>query len=131
MSTPAGTGPLALLDLPDPCLMGTGDAVAAYGLALRLLTPPGVLEALGDPAPYDSLDLRAYVGSRLSPQALRDLESACNQVLGQDERADSVSCSLSLSGGVLAATVQAEGAAGPFGFVLSVDDASSTTFRSL
>lgn len=130
MSTPAGVGVLALLDLPDPCVLGEGDVVAAYGLALRLLTAPGAMELVGDPYPYASIDLRQSVGSRFPTGGARALEQQARDVLNQDERAASVDCSIVLSGGALVATVHAQGAAGPFGFVLSVDAVGAATLRS-
>lgn len=129
MATPAGTGPLALLDLPDPCIMGTGNDVAAYGLAARILTPPNAAEEWGEPTPVASVDLRQAMGSRLDAAGLRSWERACEAALGQDDRVDSVSVSLSLVNRILRASVSCEGAAGPFSFVVTVDNASAQVFR--
>lgn len=131
MTTPAGTGPLALLDLPDPCILGTGNDVAAYGLAARLLTPPDAPAEWGEPLPVACLDLRAFIGSRLDERGRADLERQCNAVLGQDERCSSVTATITLvraAGSLVSAitcTVRAVGAAGPFSFVVSVDNVTA------
>jgi hypothetical protein len=126
VSTPAGTGPLALLDLPDPCVMGTGDIVAAYGLAARLLTPPDAPAEWGEPEPVACLDLRAALGSRLDDDAVADWQRRCNEVLAQDERVSSVSATLTFANGVLTCVVRAVGAAGPFTFTLTVDQVNAS-----
>jgi hypothetical protein len=123
-----GIGIIALLDLTDVAVFGTGNELVAYGLAMRLLTPSGALVECGDPSPYDSLNLRDYLGARLSDT--RSLEAACNQVLGQDERADSVSATVSFSAGVIRVAVHFENAAGPFDFVLAVDQVTASLIGS-
>lgn len=135
MTTPAGTGPLALLDLPDPCLMGTGDVVAAYGLAARLLTPADAPAEWSEPTPVACLDLRAFIGSRLDERGRADIERQCNAVLGQDERCSSVTATITLerAGGSLVSSikcvVRAIGAAGPFSFVVSVDNVTAAILQ--
>ena len=127
MTTPAGTGPLALLDLPDPCVLGTGDDVAAYGLAARLLTPPDAPAEWSEPLPVACINLAAFVGSRLDERGRADIERQSNAVLGQDTRCASVAASITLDraigGNVVAirCAVSAVGSSGPFSFVVSVD----------
>lgn len=131
MATPAGTGPLALLDLPDPCVLGTGDDVAAYALAARLLTPPDAPAEWGEPEPVLCLDLRAALGSRfdLAGKGLADLHAQANRCLAQAQEASGASCTLSYSGGTITCVVSAQGAAGPFSFVISVDAVTAQILR--
>lgn len=129
MATPAGIGPLALTDLPDPCLLGSGNDVAAYGLAARLLTPPDAPAEWNEPKPVACIDLRAALGSRLDQQGIADWERKANEVLGQDTRCTSVTATLTFSGGELFCSIQAVGAEGPFSFVFPVNDETAALLR--
>lgn len=127
MATPTdyGTDVRALDDLPDPDALVSGDLNVAYALGRRLLQPTGVLLEIGDEEPYDSLDLREYLGKRLSPQEVRDLEAACERVLAQEERVETVSASVTFVAGAIAVSVSGEGSEGPFDLVLTVDNVTA------
>lgn len=120
-----GTDIAAVDDLPDPEVLCSGEDNVVRALARRLLQPPGVMEEIGEPDPYDSIDLRDWQGRRLSDSDLRDLEAQATQVLAQDERVLSVEVSAAFAGRVLSLEANGNGTEGPFAFILSVDDVSA------
>lgn len=129
MATDYGTDVAAVTDLPDPEQLASGEANVVRALARRLLTPTGTLEAIGDTEPYDSIDLRDYLGGRLGATELAELQQAAVQVLEQDPRVLSADVEAAYSAGRLEVTVNGEGTEGPFSFVLAVDDVTAAILR--
>lgn len=129
MATPAGVGILALLDLPDPCVLGTDNDVAAYTLAARILTSPDAPAEWNEPQPVICIDLRAALGSRLDRAGLDEWQARANEALGQADEVESAAATLTFAGGVLRCVVQAVGSAGPFAFVISIDSVSAQILR--
>lgn len=115
-----GTGIYALTDRPDPEVRCSGNTLVAVRLARRLLTPNGAFEAIGDTHPYESLNLRDWLGMRPTPDQVAELNSSMVQVLGTDERVSSVSAVATFAGGQLSVAVSGETAAGPFNFVVEL-----------
>jgi hypothetical protein len=127
-----GSDLAAIDDLFDPELEVDGDLNVAYALARRMLTPAGAMEEIGDTAPYDSIDIRDWLGKRFDLNdrtVLDELQIQCHQVISQDRRVSRVSVVATFTQGTLAVSVQAEGAEGPFSFVLSVDGVTVTFLR--
>lgn len=123
-------GPLALLDLPDPCLLGSDDDVVAYRLMARILTPPDAPAEWNEPTPVACIDLRAAVGSRFDAGSLSDWERRANEALGQDEECKSVSATLALDDDkVLRCLVEGVGAEGPFRFEIAIDGVTAELLR--
>jgi hypothetical protein len=124
MATDYGSDLAAIDDLFDPEVIVDGNLNVAYALARRLLTPAEAMEEIGDTAPYDSIDIRDWLGQRfqLSDRTvIDDLQIQCRQVLQQEKRVDRVSAIATYTQGTLSVAVQGEGADGLFSFVLSVD----------
>lgn len=133
MATDYGLDVQALDDLNDPEVIVSGGLNVAYALARRLLTPAGAMEEIGDTSPYDSLDIRAWLGARFSltdRSVIDDLQQQCRQVLSQDPRVDSVDVKINFNQGTLSVEVNGTGSAGPFSFVLSVDNVTAALLRS-
>lgn len=133
MSVDYGIDVLALDDLNDPEILASDALNLAYALARRLLTPAGAMAEIGDTAPYDSIDIREWLGKRISladDSALDDLRQQCRQVLSQDPRLDSVLVDVSFGGGLLSVSVDGTGAAGPFNFVLQTAGVTAAFLRS-
>lgn len=127
-----GTDVLALDDLVDPEQLVSDDLNLAYALGRRLLTPDGTMAAIGDTAPYDSIDLRDWLGQRLNPNdpnVLDDLQLQCRQVLSQDPRVDMVTVLATFAAGTLAVSVAGSGTDGPFSFVVKVDNLTAQILR--
>jgi hypothetical protein len=125
-ATDYGTGIQALDDLPDPVRLCSGATNAAYRAARRLLQRADAYEEIGVVEEYDCLDLRDYLGRRMSLQDVRDLENACEQVLSEDKFIATVTVSATLSANQISVEVRAEGSEGSFGFVLNVTNAGFT-----
>jgi len=130
MAIDYGTDIAALDDLPDPEVLVSGERNAAYAQGRRLLTPTGALEAIGDAAPYDSIDLREQLGARMSEQDLLDLQAQVHQVLSQDERVIRVEAQLTDTGRALQVEARHEGTAGPFDLVISIDSVTTTLLKA-
>lgn len=133
-ATDYGVDVAALDDLPDPEVLASGELNVAYALGRRLLQPAGALEEIGDTAPYDSLDLRDWLGKRMSEADRADLEAQVVHVLSQDERVLTVAATVTLTAGAgttrkITVAVEVEGTDGPFSFVLSVDGVTATLLR--
>src|SRR4051812_26109170 len=80
---------LALDDVTDPEALVSGNLNVAYALARRWCTSTGALDAIGDPGPYDSIDVREWFGARFSlldRTVLDDLQTQAQQVLMGDPR---------------------------------------------
>jgi hypothetical protein len=121
MATDYGTDVAAIDDLPDPEALVSDEMNVAYALARRLLTPAGAYEEIGDPDIYDSIDLRDYLGKRISETARADLEAAANRVLAEDPRVATVTATVTFAAGVLSVRVVGDGSDGPFSFVATVN----------
>jgi hypothetical protein len=130
MAVDYGTDIAALTDLPDPEVLVSGETNAAYAEARRLLTPTGALEEVGETAPYDSMDVRDWLGQRLDATTLDDLQAQVSQVLVEDPRALAADVSVPpLAAGALRISSQVEGTQGPFSFVLTVDGVTAMLLR--
>lgn len=117
---------LALDDLPDPEVLGQGELNVAYALARRLLQPANALAEIGEEKPFDSIDVRDWLGRRIDARDIRDLETQAAQVLEQDERVDRVDVSATRSSGQLRIEATGAGKDGPFELVLLVSEVSAT-----
>lgn len=102
MATPAtppqGTDIKALDDITDPEEYTTGAENVAYAQARRLLEPPNTHELVGDLEPYDSIDIRAWLGKRPTAQGLANMEADAADVLNRDERAANVDVTVDFTG---------------------------------
>jgi hypothetical protein len=116
-----GVDVAALDDLPDPEQLVSEEENVAYALGRRLITPEGALEELGDPEPYDSLDLNEYFAKRTDAQERATLAARATRVLSSDPRVRTVSVETSFANDTLSLTARGEGREGPFAFVLSTD----------
>src|SRR3954470_2662260 len=95
---------LALDDLTDPETMVGGNLNVAYAMARRWCTPTGALAAVGDPGPYDSIDVREWFGARFSlgdRSVLDDLQTQAQQVLVGDPRVESATVRATYAAGTL------------------------------
>lgn len=131
-ATDYGADALALLDLPEVEIMGTGDIVVAYAIGRRWLTPSGALEEIGDTEPYDSIDVREWLGRRFKVgdrSVLDDLQTQAAQVALGDLRVRSITVAATFTAGVLTLRGAGQGAKGPFSLVLSVDGLSAQILR--
>jgi hypothetical protein len=132
MAVDYGTDLLALDDITDPEILVSGDLNVAYALARRWLTPTSALEEIGDPEPYDSIDVREWLGNRFSLQdrtVLDDLQTQAQQVLLGDPRVETATVTATFVRGVLTLNGQGTGAAGPFTLVLAVDGVTAALLR--
>jgi len=119
-------------DCQDPEVIATGELNVANALARRLLTPTVAMAEIGDNAPYDSIDIREWLGRRFALSdrtVLDDLQQQCWQVMSQDKRVALVAVRATYAGGTLSIDVQATGTGGPFGFVLTVDGVTVALLR--
>lgn len=130
MATDYGLSLRVLDDLPVRADYVSGAETLAYALARRLITPSGGYNDCGDPSAYDSIDLRKYVGSRMSASDLAARQAEANAALQQDERVLTVSCVLTVGAGELLATVDGDGDEGPFRFVASIDEITATILEA-
>lgn len=123
-TTDYGTDLPALDDLPETDALISGPLNAAYAVARRWLTPSGGLADAGDPAPYESFDVRSYLGRRLEAGTLAEIEQLAARCAKQDVRVQSITVTASISDGILSLRAQVFGAGGPFNFVLNVSAVS-------
>jgi hypothetical protein len=133
MSVDYGVDVQALDDLNDPEILVSGDLNVAYALARRLLTDPEAMTEIGDTSPYDSINIRDWLGARfqLSDRSvIDDLQQQCRQVLSQDPRVVTVDVRITFNQGVLNVAVSVNGTNGPFAFVLSVNGVNAAFLRS-
>ena len=121
MATDYGVDVRAADDLPDPELLASGETNVAHALARRLLQDPSANEDVGEEEPYACLDLRDYLGKRITTQEQRDLEAACERCCSEDPRVETVTVSISFADRILTAEVSGTGTEGPFDLVISVD----------
>ena len=125
-----GTDLAALDDLPDLDALVSGDLNVAHALCRRLLTAPGALAEIGETEPYESINLRDYIGARLNAQEERDIARAADAAIKQDPRVESATVAIDFTGRKITATVQGSGTEGPFDLVLSVDGVNVTLLRN-
>jgi hypothetical protein len=119
-----GTDVQALADLPDPEVMCSEAAAAAYQCARRLLTASGALQDIGETQQYDSIDIREWLGARFGlsdSSVLTDLQAQATQVLLDDPFVQAVQVTVSYAGGTLTLSVQVQGTQGPFAFVIATN----------
>lgn len=132
MTTPAqlyGTDILAIDDLPDPEVLGAGEINVAYALARRLAQPPDAMEEVGDTDEWDSIDVRDFLGGDFDltdPTFVDQIQQQATQVLRKDPRVLTVTVQATLASGKLTLVVIGQGAAGPFSFVVAVDQVTVT-----
>jgi hypothetical protein len=111
---------------PDPESLASGEQNVANALARRWLTSEGALEEAGETEPYASINLRDYLGARLSTSELRNLNSRAGQVLEDDPRVATATASIVFAGGTLIGTAVCTGTNGPFTLVVTIDKVSTT-----
>lgn len=119
-------------DCQDPEVIATGDLNVAFALARRILTPFDAWEEIGYTAPYDCFDITELLGQRwkFNDQSELDrLQVQCRAVMIQDPRVSSVKVQVTFIRGVLSVDVRADGANGPFSFVLSIDGVTAPALR--
>jgi hypothetical protein len=116
-----GSDVQALDDLPDPEVQVAGDLNVAYAIGRRWLSGEGVMQEIGDPEPYDCIDIRDWIGGNGTAQTLADLETQATQVAEQDPRVLSIDVTASYQTGRLSLTGEGQGTGGPFRLVVSVD----------
>src|SRR6185295_14265470 len=93
MATDYGSGLLMLDDMPDPEVMGSGELLVAYDIARRWLEPAGTHALIGNNAPYDSFDIREYLGARFGlndRSVLDEIQQNCIATASQDPRVESL-----------------------------------------
>jgi len=132
MPTDYGTDVLGLDDIDDPETVVSGELNLAYALARRLITPTGAMLEIGDTAPYDSIDIRLWMGARFSlldRTMLDDLQMQARQVLTQDERVASITVLATFASGTLSVAVQGFGAEGPFSFIVATNGVTAQFLR--
>jgi hypothetical protein len=129
MATDYGIDIKALSDLPDPEQLTSGDENVAYAQARRLLTPDGAHEDIGDDSPYESIDLRAYLGRRMSAADRADLSASVPRILSGDPRVRRATATVTTAGSSLTVESRSIGDEGPFGLVLSVDSVDSAALK--
>jgi hypothetical protein len=117
-----GTTIQALTDLPDPPVLCSELVAAAYACAGRWVTPSGGLEDIGETEPYESFDIRDWLGGRFNltdKSVLNDLERQATIALLDDPFVLSAVVQVKFEARVLTLTGQVEGALGPFQLVLA------------
>lgn len=125
-----GTDLRALNDLPDPEELCSGEENAAYAIARRHSSAEGCLDEIGDSEPYDSFDIEDYFGANFDETTRDAIEQRSGQVARADEFVQSAKSEVSIStAGVISLEVAAQGADGPFDFVISVDKLTMTILR--
>jgi hypothetical protein len=134
MSTDYGTDVQALDDLPDAEVLVSQELEVAYDLAGRLITDPEAMTEIGDTSPYDSINLRDWLGARFNlndPTVLDDLQRQARQVLLQDKRVSTVNVTVTFTRGTLSVSVDGNGVAGPFAFVTGIDNVGASFLRGV
>lgn len=130
MATDYGTDLAALDDLPLSDAYVSGADALVQALVHRLLTPEDGYGDCGDPDAFVSLDLREYLGARMSESDRRSLEARAATVLSQDDRVDSVTVSISVTAKEVVVEFSGEGTEGPFSHVLKLPPASSAELET-
>lgn len=128
MATDYGTDVQALDDLPDPEVLVSGPLNVAYAMARRLCQDADVLEEIGDDEEFDSINLNDWMGGDYDindPSTIDDIQQQVTQVLLKDVRVASVTVKATIVAGLLQVAAQGFGAAGPFGFVITIDGVSA------
>lgn len=128
MAIDYGTDIKALDDLPDPEELVSGELNVAYAQGRRLLTASDAFEEIGE-EDYPSLDLRDYLGARMSLQDQRDLKASAAQVLSVDERVNSTTLSMSIGANNLTLSSTSDGDNGPFDFVMSIGSVNTLALK--
>lgn len=126
-----GIGIYALTDRPDPEVRCSGTTLVSVRLARRLLTPNGAFLAIGDEEPYESLNLRDWLGLRPTADEVNALNAAMSQVLGSEERVTTVTATATFAAGVLSVAVSGTAAEGPFNFVVELSALTGARIRSI
>lgn len=122
MSTDYGIDIAAAESFPERDEYVRGVRNVGYALARRLLTPSGGLADCGDETEYRSLDLRSYIGARLSAADVLKIEREAAACCNDDERVEGVTVALSFGQGELTATLEATAIDGEtFRLILNVN----------
>lgn len=130
MAATYGTDIRALNDLPDPEELCSDEENAAYAIARRHSSAEGCLEEIGDAEPYDSFDVEDFFGANFDETTRDTIEQRSGQVTKADEFVSTAKTAVALStAGVLEIDIAAEGAEGPFRFVIAVDKLTMTILR--
>ena len=132
MASPYGIDVAGLADLPDPEILVEGDLNVTFALARRLMQDADANEEVGDLDEYDSINLNDWLGGDFDltdRTVLDDLQQQATRCLLKDPRVISVRVEATYTTGSLVVTVNGDGTAGPFGFVLSIDGVSAPSFR--
>lgn len=130
MATDYGTDLAALDALPLSDAYVSGADALVQALAHRLLTPEDGYGDCGDPEAFISLDLREYLGARMSESDRRALEARAATALAQDDRVESVTVSISVTPSEVVVEFSGEGAEGPFTGILKLPPASSAELET-
>lgn len=131
MATDYGIGIAAITDRPDPEVRVSGLTHVGYRLARRLFTPNGALLAIGDDAPYETLNLRDWLGARPTVAEVEQLNTSMSSILSADEAVETVTAAATFVGGALSVSVNGTGADGPFAFVIAADAVTGVQIRGL
>lgn len=131
MATNYGIGIAAITDRPDPEVRVSGLLHVGHRLARRLFTPNGALLAIGDDAPYETLNLRDWIGARPTAAEVEQLNTAMAGILSADEAVETVTAAATFVGGLLSVAVEGTGAEGPFAFVITADAVTGAQIRGL
>jgi len=124
-----GTTIQALTDLPDPAVLCSEVVAAAYACARRWATPPGALADIGEIEPYESIDVRDWLGSRFNltdQSVLNDLERQATIALYDEPYVQSATVRVTFAAGILTLIGQVQGAQGPFTLVFAAGPAGVT-----
>lgn len=124
-----GVGIYAITDRPDPEVRCDGRLLVAVRVARRLLTTNGAFTAIGDDEPYETLNLRDYLGWRPGPDDIAALNGAMTQVLGTEKRVAAVTAAATFAGGLISVSVSAELDDGPFDFRVELDALTGPRIR--
>jgi len=128
MATDYGTDLRALDDIPLSDDYVSGPDNVAYAEGRRLLT--GNLADCGDEAEYESINLRTKIGARMDAGDKLILEAQIRGALSGDQRATSVTSSVTLGASDIAVDFSGTGAAGPFKGILSIDSVTGAELES-
>jgi hypothetical protein len=129
MATDYGVDVAALDDLPDPEVLVEGDDNLALAQGRRLLQPADAFDEIGETAQYDCLDLRDFLGRRLSVDEQEELEADVDRVLNSDPRVRAAEGNVELAGGALKVDAATQGRDGAFNLVLTVDKVSASLLK--
>lgn len=122
MATDYGLDIAAAGSFPERDEYVRGVSNVGYAMARRLLTPRGGLADCGDETEYRSLDLRGYLGARMSAADIVALEREAAACCREDERVEAVAVAITFGQGELAASLSATAIDGEtFRLIMKID----------